>query len=101
MLRAQAVWVGFRQTTVEFDRPERVAGETLFLRLPGAGGKEFRRLELLLQMFPGDTPVKVRLLDTGKLVRHPLRAGNVAYLCEQMKELLGEQNVALVGEPSD
>lgn len=28
LLRAQAVWVGFRQTTVEFDRPERVAGET-------------------------------------------------------------------------
>ena len=28
LLRAQAAWVGFRQTTVEFDRPERVAGET-------------------------------------------------------------------------
>ena len=28
LLRAQAAWVGFKQTTVEFDRPERVAGET-------------------------------------------------------------------------
>lgn len=28
LLRAQTTWVGFRQTIVEFDRPERVAGET-------------------------------------------------------------------------
>ncbi len=28
LLRAQAAWVGFKQTTIEFDRPERVAGET-------------------------------------------------------------------------
>ena len=26
LLRAQAAWVGFKQTCVEFDRPERVAG---------------------------------------------------------------------------
>ncbi|MBO5411632.1 MAG: glycosyltransferase family 2 protein [Clostridia bacterium] len=28
LLRAQVAWVGFKQTQVEFDRPERVAGET-------------------------------------------------------------------------
>jgi dolichol-phosphate mannosyltransferase len=28
LLRAQTAWVGFRQTFVDFDRPERVAGET-------------------------------------------------------------------------
>ena len=28
MLRVQTAWVGFSQTCVEFDRPERVAGET-------------------------------------------------------------------------
>ncbi len=28
LLRAQTAWVGFNQTCVEFDRPERVAGET-------------------------------------------------------------------------
>ena len=28
LLRAQTAWVGFKQTFVEFDRPERVAGET-------------------------------------------------------------------------
>ena len=28
LLRVQTAWVGFRQTFVEFDRPERIAGET-------------------------------------------------------------------------
>ena len=28
LLRAQTTWVGFKQTSIEFDRPERVAGET-------------------------------------------------------------------------
>ncbi len=28
LLRAQTAWVGYKQTCVEFDRPERVAGET-------------------------------------------------------------------------
>ena len=28
LLRAQTAWIGFKQTCVEFDRPERVAGET-------------------------------------------------------------------------
>lgn len=28
LLRAQVAWVGFKQTCVEFERPERVAGET-------------------------------------------------------------------------
>ncbi len=28
LLRSQVAWIGFKQTCVEFDRPERVAGET-------------------------------------------------------------------------
>ncbi|MBQ9730391.1 MAG: glycosyltransferase family 2 protein [Clostridia bacterium] len=42
LLRAQAGWVGFKQTSIEFDRPERVAGTTHYtlkkmLRLAGDG----------------------------------------------------------------
>lgn len=42
LLRAQVAWVGFKQTCVEFDRPERVAGETHYtlkkmVRLAEAG----------------------------------------------------------------
>ena len=42
LLRAQTTWVGFKQTFVEFDRPQRVAGETHYtlkkmVRLAQAG----------------------------------------------------------------
>ncbi len=42
LLRAQTAWVGYRQGIVEFDRPERVAGETHYtvkkmVRLAGSG----------------------------------------------------------------
>lgn len=30
LLRAQATWVGFKQTSIEFDRPGRVAGQTKY-----------------------------------------------------------------------
>ena len=68
-------------------------GETLFLRLPSAGGKEFRHVQLVLQMFPGTSPVKIRLMDTGKL----LGTTCVLYqsLVEEMRSYLGEENVVL------
>lgn len=42
LLRAQSVWLGFRQTVIEFDRPERVAGKSKYtlqkmLRLAKSG----------------------------------------------------------------
>ena len=42
LLRAQTAWLGFKQTFVEFDRPERIAGETHYtlkkmVRLAKAG----------------------------------------------------------------
>ena len=68
-------------------------GETLFLRLPSAGGKEFRHVQLVLQMFPGTSPVKIRLMDTGKL----LGTTCVLYqsLVEEMRSYLGVENVVL------
>ena len=73
----------------------------LYLRLPSLESGQADKVKVLLGIFSGQTDVYVRLLDTGKLMRHPLRAGNIPYLCEQMKELLGEENVALVGELFD
>ena len=69
------------------------AGETLFLRLPSAQGKAFRHVQLTLQMFPGTSPVKIRLLDTGKL----LGTTCLLYqsLVEELRTYLGEENVVL------
>ena len=68
-------------------------GRTLYLRVPSADSPEFRRVQLLLQMFEGESPLKIRVADTGKLL------GNRCLLypsfLQELRELLGEENVVL------
>ena len=75
------------------DAAKLARGETLFLRLPSAEGKAFRHVQLVLQMFPGTSPVKIRLMDSGKL----LGTTCLLYqsLVEEMRAYLGEENVVL------
>ena len=72
---------------------EIVPGGTLFLRLPSAEGKAFRHVQLALQMFPGASPVKIRLMDTGKLLGTACLLHRA--LVEELRTYLGEENVVL------
>ena len=72
---------------------KRVDGQEVFLRLPSAEGKPFRHLQLLLQMFPGEIPVKVRMLDTGKLLGTTCMLH--ASLVRELKAYYGEENVVI------
>ena len=71
----------------------RVDGQEVFLRLPSAEGKPFRHLQLLLQMFPGEIPVKVRMQDTGKLLGTTCMLH--ASLVRELKAYYGEENVVI------
>ncbi|NLT58598.1 MAG: DNA polymerase III subunit alpha [Clostridiales bacterium] len=71
----------------------------LYLKLPAMDCDEMRRLEKLLRIFSGQVPVCIRLADSGRLVRHPLRAGQVDYLRAQLAEAFGEDRVAVIGQP--
>ena len=68
-------------------------GSVLYLRVPSVQSKDFRHLQLVLQMFPGKIPVKVRVADTGKLL------GTTCVLREsllrELRERLGEENVVV------
>ena len=69
------------------------SAQAIFLRMPGTEDPRFRHLQLVLQMFPGNTPLKVRMLDTGKLLGtkcllHPS-------LIRELKEVFGEENVVV------
>ena len=76
--------------------PERTGekpGQTLYLRVPGMEDRRFRHLQLVLQMFPGQSPVKVRLVDSGKLIGttcllHPS-------LVRELEEVFGKENVVV------
>ena len=65
----------------------------LYLRVPGVDSPEFRHLQLVSIMFEGETPLKIRIADTGKLwggkcLPHP------AFL-QECREWLGQENVVL------
>ena len=66
---------------------------TVYLRVPGVDSKAFRHIKLVMTMFEGETPVKIRVADTGKLLggtclHHPA-------LLQECREWLGAENVVV------
>ena len=69
------------------------AGKTLYLRFPGLDSREFEHARLVFTMFPGKSPVKMRMADTGKLLGTQCMIHDA--LVQEMKEVLGEENVVV------
>ena len=66
---------------------------TIYLRFPSADSPAFRHIKLVMTMFEGTTPVKIRLADTGKLLgTHCL---NHPALLQECREWLGSENVVV------
>ena len=66
---------------------------TIYLRFPSADSPAFRHIKLVMTMFEGSTPVKIRLADTGKLLgTHCL---NHPALLQECREWLGSENVVV------
>jgi DNA polymerase-3 subunit alpha len=78
--------------TVEKPAPKERTS-TIFLRVPSMDSVEFRHIRLVMTMFEGKTPVKIRVADTGKLLggqclNHPA-------LLQECREWLGDENVVV------
>ena len=74
-------------------QPETKKAAAIFLRVPGMDSVAFRHIRLVMTMFEGETPVKIRLADTGKLL-----AGKCLYhpaLLAECRQWLGEENVVV------
>ena len=79
-----------RPAEPERDGPEE---KTLWVRLPSRGDPLFHRLELLLTMFPGRSPMVVYFSDTKK--RLGARCVVHEALVRELTELLGRENVVV------
>ena len=66
---------------------------TIFLRFPGMDSVAFRHIRLVMTMFEGETPVKIRLADTGKLLAG--KCLNHPALLAECRQWLGEENVVV------
>ena len=75
-------------------RQEGAAGDkTLYVRIPGREHPLFRRIELLLTMFPGDGRMVLYFEDTKKRVGAPCLLHES--LIAELRELCGRENVVL------
>jgi len=70
-----------------------VQGETLFLKFPSMDDPSFRHMKLVFSMFPGGTPVKMRMADTRKIFATRVLLHRA--LVEEARETLGEENVVI------
>ena len=70
----------------------------LYVKLPKKGGKEEKRAFLLISIFDGIVPVYAYYEDSKKLIRNPegLKVDVNDVLVRELKEKLGEKNVAVV-----
>ena len=70
-------------------RPQRI-----YLRLPSQGDRRWAKIQLILTMFPGNEPLKVKFADTG-IWSEPIPCQSHPLLLTELRDLLGEENVAV------
>ena len=66
---------------------------TIYLRVPSVDSDAFRHIKLVMTMFEGDTPLKIRVSDTGKLLG--TKCLNHPAFIEECEEWLGKENVVV------
>ena len=73
--------------------PEKPKGKRLYIRLASQADPLFRHIQLLLVMFPGEEPLKIKLVDTGQWMTLPCVVHPA--LVRELRELLGDETVVL------
>ncbi|MBP0990723.1 MAG: DNA polymerase III subunit alpha [Oscillospiraceae bacterium] len=79
-------------------QPVKSAPPGLYLKIPSAQSREFERIQSLLSVLSGTTPVYIRFEDTGKMVAAPkyLFADLSPTLISELKRQLSPKNVIIV-----
>ena len=70
-------------------------GKVLYLKFPSNDSPEMRHIKLVFEMFPGTTPVRMRMADTRKILGTETQLHQA--LLQELRETLGEKNV-VIGE---
>ena len=73
-----------------------VANPGVYLKVPSLDSKEWKRAQRILRVLEGDTPVYVRVADSGKLMRAPRELWVTPHdvLIQELQTALGRENVA-------
>ena len=79
--------------TVLTQQENAVDDSVIYLRVPSLDSREFRQIKRVMIMFEGETPVKIRLADTGKLVG--TKCLNHPAFIDECRLWLGAENVVV------
>ena len=76
--------------------PKSVANPGVYLKIPSLDSAQWKQVSKVLKALGGETPVYVRVADTGKLMRTPadLWVTPHAVLIGELERILGRENVA-------
>lgn len=76
--------------------PQQQSGkEGIYLKLPSQQCEQFHKVRNLMEIFEGNTPVLIKLADTGKWIKAPRNLWVVKhpFLLQELQNILGEENV--------
>ena len=85
--------VAFSCAGRRFSRRPAQENATIYLRVPGMDSPAFQHIKLVMTMFEGDTPLKIRLADSGKLLG--AKCLNHPAFVQECREWLGPENVVV------
>ena len=91
--RARPISDYTENVAIQPEAPKTVRAGTLYLQLTGEDDPRFQKVRAIVNMFPGNSTVKLFFADTRKLMG--TKASLDSAMIEELKNLLGESNVVL------
>ena len=93
-IMCDSIYPIYQNVPAEKPKPAKQSGEaTIYLRIPSVDSDAFRHIKLVMTMFEGETPVKIRVADTGKLLG--AKCLNHPAFIEECQDWLGDENVVV------
>ena len=93
-IMCDSIYPIYQNVTAEKPQAAQQSGKaTIYLRVPSVDSDAFRHIKLVMTMFEGETPVKIRVADTGKLLG--AKCLNHPAFIEECQEWLGKENVVV------
>ena len=93
-IMCDSIYPLYQDLPAEKPKMAKAGGEaTIYLRVPSVDSDAFRHIKLVMTMFEGETPVKIRVADTGKLLG--AKCLNHPAFIEECQEWLGKENVVV------
>ena len=82
--------------SVQAQKPVKKENKGIYFKVRNSECEEYRKIQHVLDVFDGNTPVYYYFTDTGKLVRHQGRLCEINNsMLKELKRIVGDENVGI------